>query len=446
MSDRRLHLNVNILTSGFYPSAWRAPGSDPFAFADIRHYVRVAQIAERGKLDAVFLADAPAIGGRLDYGPSLALEPTIVLTAIAAATEHIGLIGTASSTYNEPYNLARRFASLDLVSGGRAGWNVVTTAVSAASRNFGAKDVVEHSARYERAAEFAEVVKALWDSWEDDAFVGDKESGRFVDASRVHSIDHVGKHFSVAGPLQLPRSPQGRPVLVQAGGSDDGRELAARHAEAIFSVAQTIEDGVAYARDIRARAARYGRRGDEILVLPGLTTVIGATEAEAKRREEQLWELLPKEYSLDRLATLFQIDRARLKLDEPLPEDLPLPGDGSQTFFLAAVTFARRNKLTVRELLRGLGGSTGHRVLIGTPKSIADSIEEWFRAGAADGFNLMPDVLPDGLEAFVDGVVPELQRRGLFRTDYAGRTLREHFGLERPASRFAPKPPEAISA
>lgn len=446
MTDRQLHLNVNILSSGFYGSAWRAPASDPHAFADIKHYVRVAQIAERGTLDAVFLADIPAINGRPEYAPFLALEPTIVLTAIAAATENIGVIGTASTTYNEPYNIARRFLTLDHVSGGRAAWNVVTTADPAASRNFGSDNVVAHKTRYERAAEFTEIVKALWDSWEDDAFVGDKSAGRFIDTSRVHPVNHVGRHFSVAGPLQLPRSRQGRPVVIQAGGSDDGRDLAARHAEAIFSVAQTIEDGIGYARDVRARARQFGRAPDEIVFLPGLTTVIGSTEAEAKRREQELWDLVPLENSLARLAGLLQIDRERLNLDEPLPADLPLPADGSQTFFQATVNVAKSNRLTIRQLLRRLGGSTGHRVLVGAPPAIADSIEEWFRAGAADGFNLMPDVLPDGLEIFVDEVVPELRRRGLFRSEYKGRTLREHFGLARPTSQYAPAPAQAIPA
>lgn len=446
MATRQLHLNVNILTSGYYGSAWRAPASDPFAFADIKHYVRVAQIAERGALDAVFLADIPAISGRPEYAPFLSLEPTIVLAAVAAATENIGVIGTASTTYNEPYNIARRFLSLDHASGGRAAWNVVTTADPSASRNFGSDNVVAHQTRYERAAEFTDIVKALWDSWEDDALVGDKATGRFVDTSRVHSVNHVGRHFSVAGPLQVPRSPQGRPVIIQAGGSDDGRDLAARHAEAIFSVAQTLEDGIEYARDVRARAARFGRAPDEIVFLPGLTTVIGSTEAEAKRREQELWELVPLENSLARLAGLLQIDRERLKLDEQLPSVLPLPTDGSQAFFQSTVNFARSNRLTVRQLLRKLGGSTGHRVIVGTPEAIADSIEEWFCAGAADGFNLMPDVLPDGLETFVDVVVPELRRRGLFRTEYRGRTLREHFGLARPPNRYAPASTQAITA
>jgi FMN-dependent oxidoreductase (nitrilotriacetate monooxygenase family) len=437
MSGRHLHLNVNLLHSGVYPSAWRLAESRPDAFLDIDHFVRVARIAERGKLDAIFLADTPAINDRIDYRPFNALEPTVVLSAVATATSHIGLVATASTTYNEPYNLARRFGSLDLVSRGRAGWNVVTTADAAAGRNFGFAGASEHGARYARAREFTDLVHALWDSWEDDAFVGDKTSGRFIDTAKVHAVDHRGAHYTVAGPLTVPRSPQGRPVTFQAGGSEDGRELAAATADAVFSLAQTIEDGVAYARDLRTRAARYGRGPDALVILPGLATVIGSTEAEAQRRQDELWDLVPVEYSLARLAGTLRIDPARLDLDKPLPDPLPLPPDANHTMFLGTLALARRDKLTVRQLLRALGGGVGHRIVVGTPEAIADDIEAWLRAGAADGFNLMPDVLPDGLETFVDAVVPILQRRGVFRHDYAGATLRDHLGLARPASRYA---------
>jgi len=446
MSLRQLHLNVNLLHSGVYASAWRLPESDAGACFDVGHYVLVAQIAERGKLDAIFLADTPAVTDRIDYRPFLSMEPTIVLATVAAATRHIGLIATASTTYNEPYNIARRFATLDLASGGRAGWNAVTTADASASRNFGLPGVLEHKARYDRAKEFAEVVHALWDSWEDGAFVGDKATAQFVDTSKVHPIAHRGTYYSVAGPLNVPRSPQGRPVTVQAGGSNDGRDLAAAQAEAVFTLAQTIEEGAAYARDLRARAVAYGRSGDSIVILPGLATVIGSTEAEAKRRQDELWELVPIEYSLARLANTLQIDSALLELDKPLPDPLPLPANANHTMFQGTVSLARRGNLTVRQLLRALGGGVGHRIIVGTPEQIADDIEAWFRAGAADGFNLMPDVLPSGLEVFVDTVVPILQSRGLFRTEYSGTTLRDHFALPRPPSRFARQAPAAASA
>ncbi|MBV9563606.1 MAG: LLM class flavin-dependent oxidoreductase [Bradyrhizobium sp.] len=446
MSGRQLHLNVNLLHSGTYASAWRLPESDPHACFDIAHYVRVAQIAERGRLDAIFLADTPAITDRIEYRSFMSLEPTIVLATVAASTTHIGLIATASTTYNEPYNIARRFSTLDHASGGRSGWNAVTTADAASSRNFGLVGVIEHKARYERAKEFAEVVHALWDSWEDDAFIGDKHSARFVDTAKVHPISHRGNYYSVAGPLNVPRSPQGRPVTVQAGGSSDGREFAASHAEAVFTLAQTIDEGVAYARDLRTRAAAYGRSGDSIVILPGLTTVIGSTAAEAKRRQDELWELVPIEYSLARLAGTLQIDPGLLDLDKPLPDPLPLPPNANHTMFQGTVSLARRGNLTVRQLLRALGGGVGHRIIVGTPEQIADDIEAWFKAGAADGFNLMPDVLPSGLETFVDQVVPILQRRGLFRTDYNGSTLRDHFGLAKPPSRYARSVAKAASA
>ncbi|UGV28425.1 LLM class flavin-dependent oxidoreductase [Rhodopseudomonas boonkerdii] len=445
MSQRQLHLNVNLLHSGVYASAWRLPDSDPGAFFDVGHYVNVAKIAERGKFDAIFLADTPAVTDRIDLRPFLSMEPTIVLASVAAATTHIGLIATASTTYNEPYNIARRFATLDHVSRGRVGWNAVTTADAAAGRNFGLPQVPEHKARYHRAKEFVEVVHALWDSWEDGAFIGDKASARFVDISKVHPIKHRGTYYDVEGPLNVPRSPQGRPVTVQAGGSSDGRDLAAAQAEAVFTLSQSIEDGVAYARDLRARAVAYGRPSDSIVILPGLATVIGGTEAEAKRRQDELWDLVPIQYSLARLAGTLQVSPDLLELDKPLP-DLPVPVNANQTMFHGTVNLARKGNLTVRELLKALGGGVGHRIIVGTPEQIADDIAAWFAAGAADGFNLMPDVLPEGLATFVDEVVPLLQKRGIFRHDYEGTTLREHLGLARPPSRYANQGAAAVPA
>lgn len=430
---KQLHLNLNFLNAGTFASAWRWPTSTPRDFADVQFYVRTAQLAERGGFDSVFLADFPALSDRPEYRPFQSLEPTITLATIAAATRHIGLIATASSTYNEPYNIARRFASLDHASGGRAGLNIVTTADAQAGRNFGVAQAPAHRTRYERASEFADVVKALWDSWEDDAFVGDKPSARFVDTSKVHPIRHKGDHFSVEGPLNVPRPPQGRPIVVQAGGSDDGMDFAARHADAVFSVAHALPDAIDYARDLRSRAAAYGRSPDEILIFPGLVTVIGSTEEEARRREQELWDLVPIEYGLGRLAGILHVAPDSLKLDEPLPDGLVMPADGMQTFFKGALTLAERGRLTVRQLIRAQGGGTGHRIVVGTPEQIADGIEEWFGSGAVAGFNIMPDVIVSGLEAFVDHVVPLLRDRGIFRREYSGTTLRDHFGLRRPA-------------
>ncbi|AGK51768.1 FMN-dependent oxidoreductase, nitrilotriacetate monooxygenase family protein [Burkholderia thailandensis MSMB121] len=431
---RQLHLNVNILHSGFVPSAWRIDEADPRAFVDVSHYVRVARIAEAAKFDAVFLADNASIVDQIDFRPITALEPTILLAMIAAATTHIGLIGTASTSYNEPFNLARRFASLDHASAGRAGWNVVTTADAGSARNFGLDAVPDHAARYARAAEFVDVVKALWDSWDDDALVGDKASGRFVDTAKVRPIAHRGAHFRVQGPLNLPRPPQGHPVLVQAGGSADGRAFAARHAEAVFSASQSLDEALGYARELKAAAAGFGR--DDIKVLPGLTTIVGATEADAQRRRDELIDLIPLRYGLNRLAGTLGVPVERLAPDAPLPGDLVLPdgGNGNHTFFHATLASARRHGYTVRELIRAMAGGGGHRVIVGTPEQIADDIAHWFDAGAADGFNLMPDVLPGGLQDFVDGVVPILRRRGLFRAEYEGATLRDHLGLSRPVN------------
>jgi FMN-dependent oxidoreductase (nitrilotriacetate monooxygenase family) len=435
-AGRQLVLNVNILHAGFSPAAWRMDGVDPYAAFGIDHYITTARIAEQAKLDAIFLADQAAISDRLDYRPITSLEPSIILATLAQTTRRIGLIATFSTSYNEPYNLARRLATLDIVSHGRIGWNVVTTADPASARNFGRDAAIDHSTRYERAAEFTDVVKALWDSWEDDAFVGDVEGGHFVDVGKVHAIGHKGKHFAVAGPHNIPRTPQGHPVILQAGGSDDGRELAAKHAEAVFSASQSLEEAIAYRRDLQQRARARGRPAP--LVLAGLATIIGSTEAEAKRRQEELWDKVPLDYGLTRLAGVLGLPKDSLKLDEKLPENIPLPPNGGHTFFRATLALAARDNLTVRQLIRALNGSTGHRTLVGTPEQIADDIETWFDAGAADGFNLMPDVLPTGLSHFTEGVVPILQKRGLFRTEYHETTLRERFGLARPPSRFAP--------
>lgn len=438
MSARReLHLNLNILNAGFYGSAWRAPESRPDAAFTAEHYVRNAIVAERGTFDAVFLADTPALKDNPRYRPYQALEPTILLSMMAAATEHIGLIATASTSYSDPYNIARRFGTLDLVSGGRVGINLVTTADAQAAWNFGAAEVPDHKQRYERAREYADVLMRLWDSWEDDAFVGDKASAAFVDVSRIHHIDHVGRHFSVKGPLTFPRSAQGRPVIVQAGGSEDGRDFAGSSAEVVFCVAQTLEEGVAQASDLRARARRAGRPDGSLLVLPGLATIVASTEAEARRRQQELWDLVPIAYSLGRLAYVLGLDPEDLDLDAPLPETLPIPANRNHTMFRATVDLAHRESLNVRQLVQRLGGGTGHRIVVGTPVQVADTIEEWFVAGAADGFNIMPAVLPSGIEDFVETVVPELRRRGLFRTHYQGRTLRDRLGLARPESRYA---------
>ncbi len=435
---RQLHLNVNAWLQGFVPSAWRVPEHDPRGFVDVQHYVRVAQVAEAGKFDAIFLADSVTTDG-LATGPVTALEPTLILAAVAQATSRLGLIATASTSYNEPYNIARRFASLDLISGGRAGWNVVTTADAKSARSFGRDAVPDHATRYRRADEFTQVVKALWNSWDDDAIVGDQSAGHFADPARLHPVDHQGEFFQVQGLLNQPRSPQGHPVLLQAGGSADGQALAARHAEAVFSASQSLDEAVAYAQGLKRAAQAYGRSPGSIKIFPGLGTFVGGTEEEARRRHRELIDLVPIEHSLGRLAGRLGVPPDSLDLDKLLPRDLPLPngGNGGHTFFHAILARSHDHKLTLRQLLREMAGGGGHREIVGTPEQIADDIEIWFRAGAADGFNIMPGLLPSGLQDFVDGVVPILQKRGLFRTEYTGHTLRDHLGLPVPDARLA---------
>ncbi|MFJ2088937.1 NtaA/DmoA family FMN-dependent monooxygenase [Streptomyces sp. NPDC087901] len=433
---RELHLNVNLLGTGTHHGSWRWPGADPLTFINVERYVESARIAERGLLDAVFLGDIPGLVENITTHPQFnALEPTLILTAIARATEHIGLIATASTSYNEPYNLARRLQALDLISHGRTAWNAVTTYAPNVARNF-VPTPPDRRERYARASEFVDVVRQLWTSWEPGAVPADVQSGHYAEMSRIRPIDHKGTYFTVEGPLCLPPSEQGHPVILQAGGSDEGRTLAAATADAVFSGALDIEAARTDRADIRRRVAATGRDGSSIVILPGLTTSVGGTEREALERRERLDELEDRSDQLRRLATQLTVDPRELELDKPVPETLltgaynPVHGHHRKVSQLA------HEGLTVRDILRR-GGGSGHLVAAGSPEQIADIIEQWFTGGAADGFNVMPDVMDDGLPAFVDHVVPVLQRRGLFRTEYRGSTMRDHYGLEIPASRAA---------
>ncbi|WP_336204167.1 LLM class flavin-dependent oxidoreductase [Nonomuraea sp. LPB2021202275-12-8] len=432
---RKLHLNAFLMGVGHHEAAWRHPLTEPARVTDVRHYQELARIAELGKLDSVFLADGVALRGDVRHNALGGLEPLTLLSALAAVTDHIGLIATVSTTYNEPFHVARKFASLDHISGGRAGWNIVTSASEAEAHNFGL-ELPAHAARYRRATEFLEVVGKLWDSWEDDAIVGDRALGHYADARKIHPVEHAGEHFAVRGPLNAPRSPQGHPLLVQAGSSEDGKEFAARYAEAVFTAQQTLEEGQEFYTDIKRRLARYGREPGELLVLPGISPIIGSTEREALRLEKELEELIIPAYGLTQLSHMTGIELTEDDLDRPLPE-VPVETEGAQSRRKLVVDLARRENLTVRQLLNRLAGGRGHRVVAGTPERIADEIQEWFETGAADGFNIMPPILPGGLADFVAHVVPELQVRGLFRHEYEGRTLRENYGLARPGSRYA---------
>ncbi|MGW2818291.1 LLM class flavin-dependent oxidoreductase [Streptomyces sp. NPDC001415] len=437
MIRRQLHLNAFLMSTGHHEASWRLPESDPYASVDLDHYRELARIAERGTFDSLFLADGPVLFSNVGQRPAGVLEPLTLLTALAVVTEHIGLIATASTSYNSLYNLARRFASLDHISGGRAGWNIVTTAGVEVARNFGLGEEPTHATRYERAAEFLDVALKLWDSWEDDLVVADKAQGVWGDERKVHPPRHKGTYFSVEGALNVPRSPQGYPLLVQAGSSQDGKRFAARYAEAVFTAQQTLGDAQAFCADLKSRARAAGRDPGHLKILPGIVPVIGSTEAEARAHEQVLEDHIVHEHSLHRLERLLNLEPGILELDARLPADLPPESDieGAKSRYTLVVELARRERLTVREVIGRLGGGRGHLTFAGTPEQVADVIENWFSLGAADGFNIMPAVLPSGLGLFVDHVVPILRARGLFRTEYGPRdTLRDRYGLPRPAN------------
>jgi N-acetyl-S-(2-succino)cysteine monooxygenase len=435
-------LGAFLMNTGHHVAAWRHPDADADGGLDFAHYKRLAQTAERAKFDMAFLADGVAV--RRDHnleslsrsGQLVHFEPLTLLSALSAVTEHIGLVATASTTYNEPYHIARKFASLDYLSGGRAGWNVVTSASEAEAKNFNRDKHMEHALRYERAREFLQVVTGLWDSWDDDAFIRDKETGLYFEPAKLHVLNHKGKHFSVKGPLNVARPPQGYPVIVQAGASEDGQDFAAQTAEVIFTAQQTLEEAQAFYAGIKGRLAKYGRSPDHLKIMPGVFPVIGHTEKEAKEKYDQLQNLIHPSVGLALLSgNIGGFDLTSYPLDGPLPE---LPETNLNKSRQKLVTdLARRENLTIRQLYQAIAGARGHWTIWGTPEQIADRLEEWFVNDAADGFNLMPPYLPGGLDEFVDLVLPILRQRGLFRTEYEGRTLRENLGLLRPVNQFS---------
>jgi FMN-dependent oxidoreductase (nitrilotriacetate monooxygenase family) len=444
---RELHLNAFLMDTGHHEASWRLPESDALAALDVRHYVKLAQLAEEARFDSIFFADGQAAIGTGEFRASGQLEPLTLLTAVAGATSRIGLIATASTTYNDPFSLARRLATVDHVSGGRAGWNIVTSATEEEAGNFSLAGRPLHATRYERADEFLDVATKLWDSWADDHAVGDKAAGLWGEPSRLRRIDHEGTHFRVAGPLNVPRPVQGYPLLVQAGASPDGRAFAAKHAEAIFVAHQTLEQAQQFYADIKAQVAALGRNPDHVVVLPGLVPIIGSTEAEATALAQQLDDLRIAGYGLRQLAQYLEVPESELPLDEPLPRYVVEQErrEGFDSRAKLVIDLAERENLTVRQLLGRLGGGRGHQVLIGTPEQVADHVETWFTQGAADGFNIMGASLPTGLEVFIETVVPILRARGLFRTEYTGETLREHYGLPRPANRLDAASPAAVA-
>jgi FMN-dependent oxidoreductase (nitrilotriacetate monooxygenase family) len=439
---RQLHLNLFIHGRGHHEAAWRHSAASTLPLTDIRYYQDLAQRAEGALFDSIFLADQLALPDDVAQAPRTWLEPLTVLAAIAVATKRIGMIATCSTTYTEPFNLARQFASLDHISNGRVGWNIVTSWLATAAANFGGTGQMSHADRYARAEEFMEVVKALWDSWADDAVIDDRSAGRYARADRIRPIKHMGDYYQVAGPLNMPRCPQGRPVLVQAGSSDTGRRFAARHAEAVFTAHMEKATAQAFYADLKALVKAEGRDPQQVLILPGLSPMIGSTEVEARRLAREVNELSDPEVGRKRLSGRFGgHDFSHLPFDRPLaPEDFPPPSsvEAARSRTEVILNIVRREKPTLRQLLASLAGARGHFTAAGTPEQIADLIEDWFSDGAADGFNIMPPLLPAMLDAFSAEVIPLLQRRGLFRPSYEGGTLREHYGLAWPASMFDP--------
>ncbi|TGV08940.1 LLM class flavin-dependent oxidoreductase [Alcaligenaceae bacterium 429] len=429
---RQLHLNLFIYGCGHHRAAWRHPNSSVDQLGDIRYYQSLAQLAERGKFDAIFFADGQYTDSVSD-GPRWFVEPLTTLSALAVATERVGLITTVSSTFYTPFHAARMLSSLDHISNGRIGWNVVTSMYDAEARNHGHESMPDHAWRYARAAEFIEVTKRLWDSWPDAALKIDK-AGVYADESLVHQINHHGDHFLVDGPLTLPRSPQGHPVLFQAGASEQGRNLAALEAEAIYAVAYDLAASQAYYRDIKKRVKAAGRTVD-VPIMPGLVTYVASTQAEVLAKQRELDVLLPADASLRQLSMFVGQDCMDWELDAPVPDLPPLESfTGPKGRYGTILRIIEKEQPTVRQLLGRLAAGGGHCTMVGTPDVIADQMEQWFLNEGADGFNLMPPALPSSIEDFIEQVVPILQKRGLFRKEYLGRTLRDHLGLNRPAA------------
>jgi len=455
-TNRQVKLNLFLHGTGHHSASWRHPDARPEDSRNIKYYQNLAQIAEAAKFDSVFLADglgggpagAPAPGAGNQEGQQRrggghwgTLEPFTLLSAVAAVTEHIGLIGTVSTTYNEPYHVARKFASLDHISSGRAGWNIVTTGNEGSAQNFSKDEHLKHDLRYQRADEFLEVATKLWDSWDDDSVIADKEAGILNDPARVRAIDHKGEWFSVRGPLNISRPPQGYPVLVQAGSSEDGKEFAARWAEAIFTAQPTLADAQKFYADVKARVANSGRSPEAVKILPGFSPIVGRTEDEAREKEAAIHDLIDYQQQAEFVGRRFKVDLSKADLDAPFPELPPFEEvNGSQSRYALLRDLIERDRLTVRQFIQQTAQGRGHRVFTGSVIQVADQLEEWFTTGAADGFNIMPALFPSGLHDFVELVIPELRRRGLFRAEYEGKTLRDRYGLSRPRNQYSEGP------
>ncbi|MCC2613727.1 LLM class flavin-dependent oxidoreductase [Neorhizobium sp. Rsf11] len=441
MANRRMIMSAFFFNpQGDHRMSWRHPGAPGKEIFGLDYFRRLAGAAEEAKMDAIFLADHVAIWdsyeSNIAHYANTRLEPLTLLSALAAVTSNIGLISTASASYTEPYNLARTFASLDHISGGRSAWNVVTSGMNEEAMNFGRDGNIEHAYRYERAAEFLETAKALWDSIEEEALLFDKRSGFFADPARVHRINHVGKHFKVRGPLNVPRPPQGYPIIVQAGSSEDGKVLAAKHAEINFSLSRSIEEGKKYRADFDARLITNGRTPDSLKILPGILPIVAASASEAEEKRDFLESLTPPRLAVDLVSSWVGKDLSSFPADGPVPE-LPDEGtfNGQRTNLIRVKAMAAQG-MTIRQIASQVAKAGTAPVMAGTPKQIADEMEAWFIEGAADGFNLMFPVLPGDWQDFTRDVAPELQRRGLVQREYAPGTLRDKLGLQRPANMF----------
>ncbi len=443
---RQLKLGAFLSTPGNHLAGWRHPDAVPTVDMDFNEYVKLARTAEHACFDMIFFQDTVAVAGSramargqrnlAQLNRIVKLEPTALISALAAVTTHIGLVATATATFNEPYNIARRFLTMDHISGGRVGWNLVTSQIEDEGGNFGFDDHVDHALRYERATEFYDVVTGLWDSWEEAAFLHDKASGLYYDVDKLHFLHHKGKFFDVRGPLNVSRSPQGRPVVAQAGSSETGRELAAKTADVVFTAQTELAAARDFYADVKGRTARYGRSPDDIKIVPGITPVIGRTQAEAREKYDYLQAMLPDDLALESLTRLAGgLDLRKFPLDGPLP-DLP-PTNSAKARQQLLVDLARRENMTLRQVARHASVANGHRVLVGTPEWIADELREWLFKDAADGFNVICNYYPGPFNDFANLVVPELQRRGVFRTEYEGRTLRANLGLSVPSNRYA---------
>lgn len=440
-ASRQMHLGVFVLGTGNHMAGWRMPGAFT-THMELPAMQEIARIAERGKFDLLFISDSMVMDPTDHPSFMCRFEPATLITILSACTTHVGLGATVSTSFSEPFNVARMFGSIDHISGGRAAWNVVTSSNPKAALNFNLEEHLEHELRYARANEFVDVVRGLWDCWDDGAIIADKATGRFIDASKVRPLNHNGRFFRVRGPVNMARCPQGHPVIIQAGGSPSGLELAARTADVVFSVVQELEPAKAAYADLKGRMAKYGRAPEEIAVLPGMMPIIGRSDAEAREKLAQLQSWITPTNAATLVASRIGYDVSGHPLDGPVPP--PPFSQGSRTFHSVLYDMARRENMTLRDLYNLTAAARGHWVLCGTPQGITDTLEQWFTEGAADGFNVLPAHFPGAFNEFVDLVVPELQRRGLFRRDYQGTTLRDHFGLARVPAPAAPR--EAIGA